>query len=58
MGKEPVPAGSGGWGRKVWPSPPRVAEAALDDLFDHPAGVLNIFPNSRITFFMDSEMVF
>jgi hypothetical protein len=42
----------------VWPSPPRVAEAALDDLFDHPAGVLNIFPNSRITFFMDSKWFF
>ena len=23
-------------------SPPRIAAAALDDLFDHPAGVLNI----------------
>ncbi|HRC45094.1 MAG TPA: hypothetical protein PLT27_13660, partial [Nitrospira sp.] len=39
-------------------SPPRIAAAALDDLFDHPAGVLNISPNSRITFFRDSKMAF
>ena len=31
-------------------SPPRIAAAALDDLFDHPAGLLNISSNSRITF--------
>jgi hypothetical protein len=39
-------------------SPPRLAAAALDDLFDHPAGVLNSSLDSRITFFRNSEMVF
>jgi hypothetical protein len=36
-------------------SPPRIAAAAMDNLFDHPAEYL---PNSRITFLMDSEPVF
>jgi hypothetical protein len=39
-------------------SPPRITAAALDNLFDHPAGVLNISINSRITFFMAAKWFF
>jgi hypothetical protein len=33
-----------GAGRERDASPPRIAAAALDDLFDHPASVLNLLP--------------
>jgi hypothetical protein len=51
MGKEPVLAGSGWVGKKDVASPPRIAAAALDEFFDHPAGVLNISPQLAYHFF-------